>query len=100
MFHDVIFCLEILFTYITITFILGEYPCGKEILDILYKCKVTDSADGSSQNNAGSALIGHEALRRPACHSSSEEQRWLPTLYVAENIILTLPKLLSYIFTA
>ena len=62
------------------TSICGDYPCGEEILDILYNCKVTDSANGSSHNNAGSALIRCEALGRPACNSSSEEQCWFPTL--------------------
>ena len=80
MFHDVMFHLEILSTYMTMTIILGEYPCGKEILDISYKSKVTDLANVSSQNNAGSALICREALDQPGCKSSSEEQRWFPTL--------------------
>ena len=34
---------------------------------------------GSSQNNAGSALICCEALGRPACNYCSEEQRCHPT---------------------
>ena len=67
------------------TIILGDYPCGKEILHILFKCNVTDSANGSSHNNAGSALIRCEALGRPACNSSSEEQRWFPTLCLILN---------------
>ena len=62
------------------TIILCDYTCGKESLDTLYSGKVTDPANGSSHNNAGSALIRCEALGRPACNSSCEEQRWFPTL--------------------
>ena len=80
MFHNVIFRLEILSKYVKMSIILCDYTCGKEILDTLCKCKVTDLANGSSHNNAGSALIRREALGRPAYNSSSEEQCWFPTL--------------------
>ena len=62
------------------TIILCDYPCGKEMLDMLYKLTVTNSANGSGHNNAGSALIRREALGRPACNSCSEEQLWIHTL--------------------
>ena len=39
-----------------------DYPCGKDILDIVYSGTVTDLANGSSQNNASSALIRRQAL--------------------------------------
>ena len=62
----------------TMKIIICDYPCGKEILDTLYR--VTDLANGSSHNNAGSALIRCEALGWPACNSCSEKQRWFTTL--------------------
>ena len=56
-------------------FIPYDYPCEKEVLDNVYSGKVPDSADESSQNNAGSSLICCQALGRPAWNSLSEEQR-------------------------
>ena len=85
MFHSVIFHPKILSTYVTMIIILGDYPCGKEILHILYSGKVTDLANGSSHNNAGFALIRREVLGQPACNSCSEEQRFVPNPY--HNII-------------
>ena len=52
-----------------------NYPCIKKVSDIVYSGKVPDSANGSSQNNAGSSLIRCHALGRPAWYSLSEEQR-------------------------
>ena len=76
MFHDIIFCLQILSKYITMKCILCDYPCVKDTLDTLYSNgKVTDLANGSGHKNAGSALIRCEALGQPACNSCSEEQR-------------------------
>ena len=63
------------------TIILGDYPCGNQILEILYSGKVTDLANGSSHNNVGSALIRHDALGQPVCNSSSEQQLWFPTFF-------------------
>ena len=54
MFQYVMF-LEILSTYMTIN--KCDYPWKKGILDIVYSDTVTDSPNGSSQNNAGSVLI-------------------------------------------
>ena len=47
------------------------------VLDIMYSGSVTESANGSSHNTAGSALICHDTLGRPARNSSPEEQRWI-----------------------
>ena len=52
----------------------------KEVLDTVYRGKVPDSANGSSQNITGSSLIRCHALGRPAGISHPEEQNWNPTL--------------------
>ena len=44
--------------YMTVAIILCDYPCGKDILDIVYSVTVTDSTNRSSHNNAGLAAIG------------------------------------------
>ena len=75
MFHNVIFSFEILSTYMTRILISYDYPCGKKVSENVHTGKVPDSANGSSQNNAGSSLIRCQALRRPAWNSLSEEQR-------------------------
>ena len=74
MFHNIIFCLEILFTNMTRILIPYDYPCEKEVSDNVHRGKLPDSANGSSQNNAGSSLIRCQALGRPAWNSLSEEQ--------------------------
>ena len=89
MFHNVIFCLEILSTYVTRILIPYDYPCGKKVLDNVYSCNVPDSANGSSQNNAGTSLICCQALDRPAWNSFSEEQRWHPTILIFFTAIKT-----------
>ena len=82
MFLNVIFRLEILSTNMTRILIPYDYPCGKEVSDNVHRGKLPDSANGSSQNNAGSSLIRCQALGRPAWNSLSEEQRWCPTLSI------------------
>ena len=62
---------------------LCDYPCEKEVSDNVYSGKVQDSANGNTQNNAGSSLIHCEALGRPAWNS--EEQRWQPALVTGLN---------------
>ena len=47
--------------------------------------KVPDSANGSSQNNAGYYLICFETLGRSAWNSHSEEQQWHPTFCLLNN---------------
>ena len=81
MFLYVIFRLELLFTHMKMILMLCDYPCGKDVSDNVYKCKVPDSANGCSQYNAGSSLIFCEALGRPSWNSHFEEQRWHPTFY-------------------
>ena len=80
MFHNVIYFLEILSTHVTRILIPYDYPCGKKVLDNVYSCNVPDSANGSSQNNAGFSLIHYQALGRPAWNSLSEEHCWCQTL--------------------
>ena len=46
--HYVICHLKILFIYMTLTLILCDYPCGKEVSDNVDSGKVQDSANGSS----------------------------------------------------
>ena len=60
--------------------VLCDYPCGKEVSDSVHNGEVPDSADGSSQNTAGSSLICCEALGIPAWNYHSEEERWHPTV--------------------
>ena len=59
--------------------IIYDYPCGKEISDIVYSGNVPNSANRSSQNNAISSLIPCQALGRHSWNSHSEEQCWHPT---------------------
>ena len=75
MIHNVIFCLKILSTYVKRILIPYDYSCGKMVSDNVYSDKVPDSANGSSQNNAGSFIIRCQALGGPAWNSLSEEQR-------------------------
>ena len=74
MFHNIIFCLEILFTNMTRILIPYDYPCEKEVSDNVHRGKLPDSTNGSSQNNAGSSLIRCQALGTPASNSLSDEQ--------------------------
>ena len=46
-----------------ITPTVNAYPCGKKVSYKAYSGKVPESANGSSQNNAGSSLIPCEALK-------------------------------------
>ena len=50
MFHNAIYCLEILPIYMTIILIVCAYPCGKEVSEKAYSGKFPESANGSSQN--------------------------------------------------
>ena len=50
----------------TLALVLCDYPCGKDILDIMYSGSVTDLTNGSSHKNAGFTLIYHEPLGRQA----------------------------------
>ena len=79
MFHNVIFCLEILSTYMTRILISDDYLCGKEVSANESHGKVPDSANGSSQNNASFSLICCQALGRTAWNSISEKQWWHQT---------------------
>ena len=54
---DFIFIIEFFFTYMTMTINLYDNPCGKDILDIVYSGTVTDSANGSSHNNAADPTL-------------------------------------------
>ena len=40
------------FIHMTMTIILCDYPCARDILDIVWNGSVTNSTNGSSHNNA------------------------------------------------
>ena len=56
----------------TKSIVLFINPCEKEMLGIAYSGIVTDSGNGSSHNNPGSAIIYPKAPEGPASYSCSE----------------------------
>ena len=58
----------------TVTLIICDYTCETDFSHNVYSGKVPDSANRSSQNNAGSSLIHCQALGRPAWNSLSKEK--------------------------
>ena len=64
----------------TMTIILWNYSCVKEILDTVYSGTNTDFVNGSSQNNAGLAVVGWKGLVWLGGEITSNKQRWTPTL--------------------
>ena len=65
--------------YVTMILIQCDYPCEKAVSDNVYSGKVPDSANGSSQNNAGYYPIHCQDLGLPAWKSHYKEQSLNPT---------------------
>ena len=77
------------------TIFLCNYPCGKQIVNIVYSGTVTDIANGISQNNAGFAVIGWEGQAWLGWNSAPDKQYWIATLCPEWHIVFCASILLS-----